>query len=225
VTASFPSQSHSAPTNFRYVVVEGVIGVGKTTLVRALEQRLRARTVYEVFEENPFLEGFYQDRARYAFPTEMFFLLSRFNQQEVFAQEDLLQQFSVSDYLFAKCRLFAELTLNTAEFELFARTYDILSRQVPTPDLVIHLHAPIDVLLERIAERGRSYEADIDPDYLRELDSRYRSLFKSYTGARVLSVDTSGIDFREVAAVEQLVEQVLTGRVGHETQENFVLRG
>ncbi|MFT6628806.1 MAG: deoxyguanosine kinase, partial [Flavobacteriales bacterium] len=105
------------------------------------------------------------------------------------------------------------------------RTYDILSRQVPTPDLVIHLHAPIDVLLERIAERGRSYEADIDPDYLRELDSRYRSLFKSYTGARVLSVDTSGIDFREVAAVEQLVEQVLTGRVGHETQENFVLRG
>ena len=97
----------------RYIVVEGVIGVGKTTLVSALAERLNARTVYEVFEENPFLEQFYTDRARYAFPTEMFFLLSRFNQQEVFAQEDLLQQYAVSDYLFEKCRLFSSIRGST----------------------------------------------------------------------------------------------------------------
>ncbi len=210
---------------YRYIVVEGVIGVGKTTLVRALAERLDARTVYEVFEENPFLEGFYRDRARYAFPTEMFFLLSRFNQQETFAQEDLLQRFSVSDYLFEKCRLFAELTLNEAEASLFRRTYEILERQIPDPDLVVHLHAPIPTLLERIAERGRDYEKDIDPDYLSDLDARYRSLFARYDRAPVMSVDTSELDFREDTAVDQLVQRILSGSIGVTEPETFRLEG
>lgn len=127
----------------RFMVAEGVIGVGKTTLIQALSSRLGARTVFEVFEENPFLRDFYQDQARYALSTEMFFLLSRFNQQELFAQEDLLQRHSVSDYLFEKCRLFAGLTLSSDEFALFSRVYEILARQVPKPDLVLYLTAPV----------------------------------------------------------------------------------
>lgn len=209
----------------RYIVVEGVIGVGKTTLVQALAEALNARTVYEVFEENPFLEGFYRDRARYALSTEMFFLLSRFNQQELFAQEDLLQQFSVSDYLFEKCQLFAELTLNEAEASLFRRTYEILARQIPTPDLVVHLHAPIDVLLGRIAARGRSYEQDIDPEYLAELDRRYRALFSRYREAPVLSIDTTHVDFREPEAVARLVDRIVARDFGAVEPATFRLEG
>lgn len=209
----------------RYIVVEGVIGVGKTTLVRALSERLQARTVYEVFEENPFLAGFYADRQRFAFPTEMFFLLSRFNQQEVFAQEDLLQQYSVSDYLFEKCRLFSSITLSDAELALFDRVYEILRRQVPTPDLVVHLHAPVDVLLSRIAARGREYERSIDPDYLAELDRRYDELFKRYDRAPVVSVDTTDVDFRNPEAVDALVRTIASGATGPVEPEVFRLEG
>jgi deoxyadenosine/deoxycytidine kinase len=196
------------------MVAEGVIGVGKTTLIQALSSRLGARTVFEVFEENPFLRDFYQDQARYALSTEMFFLLSRFNQQELFAQEDLLQRHSVSDYLFEKCRLFAGLTLSSDEFALFSRVYEILARQVPKPDLVLYLTAPVEVLMERIAARGRDYERSITADYLAELDLRYRSYFASYTDAPVLIVDTTRIDFRDTAQLEQLMARMATGQGG-----------
>jgi deoxyadenosine/deoxycytidine kinase len=196
------------------MVAEGVIGVGKTTLIEALASRLGARTVFEVFEENPFLRDFYQDQARYALSTEMFFLLSRFNQQELFAQEDLLQRHSVSDYLFEKCRLFAGLTLSSDEFALFSRVYEILARQVPKPDLVLYLTAPVEVLMERIAARGRDYERSITADYLAELDLRYRSYFASYTDAPVLIVDTTRIDFRDTAQLEQLMARMATGQGG-----------
>jgi deoxyadenosine/deoxycytidine kinase len=196
------------------MVAEGVIGVGKTTLIEALSSRLGARTVFEVFEENPFLRDFYQDQARYALSTEMFFLLSRFNQQELFAQEDLLQRHSVSDYLFEKCRLFAGLTLSSDEFALFSRVYEILARQVPKPDLVLYLTAPVEVLMERIAARGRDYERSITADYLAELDLRYRSYFASYSDAPVLIVDTTRIDFRDAAQLEQLMARMATGQGG-----------
>lgn len=209
----------------KYIVVEGVIGVGKTTLVRALSERLNARTVFEVFEENPFLEKFYVDRDRYAFPTEMFFLLSRFNQQEVFAQEDLLQQFSVSDYLFEKCRLFSSITLSDAEMTLFDRMYEILRRQVPVPDLVVHLHAPVETLLERIAARGRDYERGMDPEYLRELDRRYGELFARYDASPVLSIDTRDVDFRDDAMVDRLLDQIQNGARGAVEPEVFRLEG
>ena len=207
-----------------YIVVEGVIGVGKTTLVSALSERLDARTVYEVFEENPFLEHFYGDRARYAFPTEMFFLLSRFNQQEVFAQEDLLQQYSVSDYLFEKCRLFSSITLSEAELTLFDRVYEILRRQVPKPDLVVHLHAPVDVLLERIRSRGRDYEQDMEPGYLASLHDRYNEMFARYDGP-VLSIDTTNVDFREPGAVDQLLAAIREGHTGAVEPDVFRLQG
>jgi deoxyguanosine kinase len=194
--------------------VEGVIGVGKTTLVEALSARLNARTVLEVFEENPFLEGFYADRPRYAFPTEMFFLLSRFKQQEVFAQEDLLQSHAVSDYLFAKCQLFAGVTLSPAEYALFDNVYEVLYRHIPKPDLVVHLHAPLDVLVQRIRARDRAYERDISTEYLDELARRYASLFARYDDAPVLHVDTTEIDFRDPDAVTWLLEHIGRGARG-----------
>ena len=119
-----------------YVVVEGPIGVGKTTLVNRLAEHLPSRTVYEVFEENPFLADFYGDRDRYAFQTEMFFLLSRFRQQEAFAQADLFQPWAVSDYLWQKSRLFARETLPDDEFRLFDHVFQVLSRTIPKPDVV-----------------------------------------------------------------------------------------
>jgi len=190
----------------RYIVVEGVIGVGKTTLVKALAERLTARTVFEVFDENPFLASFYDDPKRFAFSTEMFFLLSRYNQQELFSQGDLLQQYAVSDYLFDKCRLFARETLNEAELRLFDRMYEILVRDVPVPDLVLHLHAPLDTVLARIRERARGYEQDIDPNYLERLDTAYRGFFARYDAAPVWSIDTTDIDFRDPAQVDTLID-------------------
>ena len=198
----------------RYVVVEGVIGVGKTTLVNGLATELNARTVFESFDENPFLEAFYADQARNAFATEMFFLVHRFNQQELFAQEDLIQRHAVSDYLFEKCRIFAGLTLNAHELTLFDRVYDILLRQIPTPDLVLYLHAPVPVLEDRIARRGRSYEKSIDPGYLMGLDRRYREHMQRTPADRLVSLDTTTVDFRDAGRVRRLMDLVGSGLRG-----------
>lgn len=201
-------------TKARYIVVEGVIGVGKTTLVEALAERLDARTVFEVFEENPFLAQFYRDQRRFAFPTEMFFLLSRFQQQEAFAQEDLFRTHSVSDYLFEKCRIFAGLTLEDAELRLFDRMYEILVRQIPQPDVVVYLHAPVDTLVERIASRGRDYEQTIDPGYLTALDEQYRRFFAHYDAAPRVSIDTTTVDFRRAEPVDRLLAMLDAGATG-----------
>src|SRR5437763_2396138 len=131
----------------RYVVVEGPVGVGKTTLTRALCKRFRGRGLYEIVEENPFLSSFYQDRQKYAFQTQMFFLLSRFKQQQALFQQDLFSTVTVSDYLFAKDRIFACLTLDPNELSLYDRVYDELNPRVARPDLVIYLQARLDVLL------------------------------------------------------------------------------
>jgi deoxyadenosine/deoxycytidine kinase len=193
----------------RYIVVEGPIGVGKTTLVNKLSGEYAGRTVLEVFEENPFLADFYGDRDRYAFQTEMFFLLSRYRQQEEFAQEDLFTTLTVSDYLFTKCRLFASLTLSDHELALYDRMYTILSEQVPKPDVVVHLHAPLNVLLGRIQKRGRSYEQDMDPDYLDRLRSLYQQFFGHYDSTPLLEVDTSSIDFsKDDKAVSDLMDKI-----------------
>ncbi|WP_241250217.1 deoxynucleoside kinase [Lujinxingia sediminis] len=193
----------------RYIVVEGPIGVGKTTLVNRLAARFNARTVLEIFEENPFLAKFYEDKDRFAFQTEMFFLLSRYRQQEEFAQSDLFSPLSVSDYLFVKCRLFASLTLSDHELTLYDRMYSILSTQVPRPDVVVHLHAPLDVLMGRINQRGRSYEKNMDPEYIDRLRRLYHNFFAHYDDAPMIQIDTTDIDFsRDDQAVEDLMAQI-----------------
>ncbi len=201
-----PDLSHESP---RYIVIEGPIGVGKTTLVNLFAERYAAHTVLEIFEENPFLAKFYEDRDAHAFQTEMFFLLSRYRQQEQFAQRDLFSRLSVSDYLFVKCRLFASLTLSDHELALYDRMYKILTEQVPTPDVVIHLHAPLEVLHERIKKRGRDYEKNMDSDYLERLRHLYHNFFAHYDEAPLVEVDTSDVNFAEdPAAVDALMERV-----------------
>lgn len=190
----------------RHIAVEGPIGVGKTTLVRALSRRLNAAAVYEVFKENPFLSRFYGEPERYAFHTEMFFLLNRFHQLGDLSSAAAPASLVVSDYLFQKCQLFAEMTLSAAELDLFSQVYSILEAQAQLPDLVIHLHAPLEQLQQRIAERGRSYEQGIEPSYLEELNDRYHRLFSAWTGSPVISIDTADLDLRDEQAVEALID-------------------
>ena len=193
------------PQRSYYVVIEGPIGVGKTTLVRRLAERLSCRRVLEVFEENPFLSDFYGDRDRYAFQTELFFLLSRFRQQEGFAQPDLFRPYTISDYLFEKSRLFARETLDQHEFELFEHMYQILSRDVPQLDLVIFLTAPLDVLLARIERRGRPYEQQMDPDYLANLMAVYDQHFARMSDTPLVTVDTTDLNFATSPEALELV--------------------
>ncbi len=193
----------------RYIVVEGPIGVGKTTLVHRLAEHARARLVLEIFEENPFLADFYQDRGKYAFQTELFFLLSRFRQQQSVTQQDLFTEATISDYLFHKNLIFSGLTLADAEWQLYLDVFEALSPRVLTPDLVVVLDAPLDSLLARIEKRGRNYEKNFDAGYLEDLVLRYRREFQLYDKAPVLVVKTGEIDFsRDEEAVQWLVEEI-----------------
>lgn len=201
-------------TRHRYIVVEGVIGVGKTTLVHQLSRNIGARTVLEEFEENPFLPDFYKDRRAYALSTQLFFLMSRFRQQEVLAQGDLFQRRTVSDYLFDKDRVFAELTLESHELAIYEQLFGVLRPQIPQPDLVIFLHADHDTVMRRIAHRGREYEKNMDPEYIRDLAASYLRFFSSYAETPLLSIDTSKVDFRIPGrAIEEVVRAVETGEV------------
>ena len=181
--------------DYRYIVVEGPIGVGKTSLSNLLAERYKARRILEVVEENPFLSSFYTDRAKYAFQTQIFFLLSRFRQQQELFQQDLFSAVTVSDYLFAKDRIFASLTLDPNELALYERVFDLMGPRVVKPDLVIYLQARLDVLLARIKKRGREFERKFDPDYLTGICRAYNDFFFHYTETPLLVVNTSDIDF------------------------------
>jgi len=183
-----------------YIAIEGPIGVGKTTLARLLGESLGAELLLEVFEENPFLSAFYADRARYAFQTQIFFLLSRYRQQQKVVAEALARGPLVSDYLFAKDRLFARLNLSGDELAVYEQLYAALSERVRTPDLVVYLRARTDVLLQRIAYRDRSYERAISRDYIEDLRRAYDDFFASYTDAPLLVIDTDGVDVVACAA-------------------------
>ncbi|MCB1151414.1 deoxynucleoside kinase [bacterium] len=183
---------------WRYIVVEGVIGAGKTSLTKMLAGRLNAQVNLEVVEENPFLAKFYQDRSGYAFQTQIFFLLSRYRQQQVLHQPDLFGGAVVSDYLFAKDRVFANLNLEDDELALYDQLATVLEQRVLPPDLVIYLQASTDVLMDRIAMRGRSFERDMNRDYIDALSSAYSYFFHHYRGAPLLVVNTNTIDFVNV---------------------------
>lgn len=176
------------------VVVEGTIGVGKTSLARLLSEELPARLLLEVVEENPFLSSFYQDRERYAFQTETFFLLSRFRQHADLAQSALFHPHTVADYVFDKTFLFASLNLRGDEFELYRTLFQQLRSRLPLPDLAVYLRAEPAVLLERIAKRGRPFENDIQADYLARISAAYDDYFATVPFP-VEVVDAGAIDF------------------------------
>ncbi|MCU0702018.1 MAG: deoxynucleoside kinase [Myxococcaceae bacterium] len=199
----------------RYIVVEGPIGVGKSSLTNIVAERFSARRVMEVVEENPFLASFYADRAKYAFQTQMFFLLSRFKQQQDLFQQDLFASVTVSDYLFAKDRIFANLTLQADELALYERVFDALQPRVTKPDLVIYLQARLDVLLARIKKRGREFERKFDPQYLEGLCKAYNDFFFHYVDTPLLVVNTSDIDFvNNPADLEDLLSVIRQTRKG-----------
>lgn len=199
----------------RYIVVEGPIGVGKSSLTNIVAERFAARRVMEVVEENPFLASFYADRAKFAFQTQMFFLLSRFKQQQELFQQDLFSAVTVSDYLFAKDRIFANLTLQADELALYERVFDALQPRVTRPDLVIYLQARLDVLLARIKKRGREFERKFDPDYLEGLCKAYNDFFFHYADTPLLVVNTSDIDFvNNPADLEDLLSVIRQTRKG-----------
>lgn len=177
-----------------YVAVEGPIGVGKTTLARILSQELGGQLVLEVFEENPFLSDFYADRARYAFQTQIFFLLSRYRQQQELADKLRSDGPLVSDYLFDKDRLFAHLNLSGDELAVYERVHAALSEKIPVPTLVVYLRAATDVLMSRIAFRDRSYERAMSRQYIDDLRRAYERFFADYTAAPVLAVDTNDLN-------------------------------
>lgn len=185
---------------WRYIVVEGVIGVGKTSLTKLLSTRTSGRLNLEVVEENPFLSDFYKDRSTYAFQTQIFFLLSRYRQQQNLFQHDLFSATLISDYLFAKDRIFANLNLSDDELVLYNQLATILEQRVLKPDLVIYLQARTEVLQQRIQWRGRAYEQDMDDGYLNALNGAYSYFFHHYTDAPLLVVNTDNLDFVNVPA-------------------------
>ena len=184
----------------RYIVVEGVIGAGKTSLSRMLSERLQARLLLEEVEENPFLKDFYTDRSRYAFQTQMHFLFSRYQQQRELRQQDLFREKTVSDYLFQKDRIFANLNLSDKELSLYEKVVSWLELEVTRPDVVVYLQAGTDTLLERVARRGRPFERDMDRDYMQALNEAYNYFFFHYDATPLLVVDTNGMNLADDTA-------------------------
>jgi deoxyadenosine/deoxycytidine kinase len=182
------------PQEFRFIAIEGPIGVGKTTLAERLARELNAELLLEKPAENPFLERFYQDRSRYALPTQLTFLFERVDQFRAAAQGELFSSRLVSDFLFDKDALFAKLTLSQVEFEFYTRAFQHLQPEVPTPDCVILLRAPVPQLMQRIAQRARAMEHRIDEAYLAQLCAEYNRYFEQYDRAPLLVVDTEAFN-------------------------------
>ncbi len=200
---------------FRYVVIEGPIGVGKTSLAKLLAKEFDARCILEKPEENPFLPHFYQERKKYAFQTQIFFLLNRFQQQKEIAQLDLFNQVTLSDYLFDKDRIFALLNLDENEFALYEKIFQLLGGHIPTPDLVIFLQAKPEVLLQRIKSRNIPYEKEIELEYLKRLTEAYNYYFFHYDQYPLLVVTTSEIDFvKRKEDLDQLLREIKKMRKG-----------
>lgn len=178
-----------------YIAVEGPIGVGKTSLAQMLAKELNARLLLEDADNNPFLPRFYAEPDKYAFPAQLYFLLTRYNQQRELLQRDLFEQATVADYLFAKDRIFANLNLAPDEIKLYEGVYKLVDAQMAKPDLVVYVRARVEVLGERLRKRNRDFERHISYEYLERVSSAYRDFFFYYDEAPLLVVDSSEIDF------------------------------
>lgn len=201
--------------NLYYVAIEGVIGVGKTSLANLLEERLNAKLVMEKFDENPFLPDFYLDPERYAFQTQLFFLLSRYRQQQELRQTEVFHKLVISDYMFVKDRLFASLNLDDKEMSLYDSVAKILEKNILNPDLVIYLQAETPKLMERITLRGRDFEKNMSPDYIDALNQIYNEYFFRYQEIPLLIINTNDIDFvhneEDLEEVIRYIRQPVSG--------------
>jgi deoxyguanosine kinase len=197
------------PMKYRYVVVEGPIGSGKSTLARLLAERYSADLLLEDANANPFLPQFYRDMKRYALATQMFFLFQRVNQVSAIKQPDLFERKTFADYMLAKDRLFAKLTLDDNEFSLYAQLYNHLKPQAPVPDLVIYLQASVPALMARIQRRARPMERGISEDYLMRLSETYTKYFYDYDDSPLLIVNSDRFNFADNAAdLDLLAKQI-----------------
>jgi len=200
----------------KYIAVEGVIGVGKTTFARMLAERMRAELLNEEVFENPFLVDFYRSKKRYAFSCQLYFLISRFQQQQQLMERDLFAQRIVADYLFAKDGIFASINLSDRELLLYNKIAPVLSKDIPRPDLAIYLQASTGVLMQRVKKRNFSFEKPIDSDYLDMLNRAYDYFFFNYTDTPLLVVKTDDIDFvNNPEHFDDLIEQIakpITGK-------------
>ena len=201
----------------RFIAVEGAIGAGKTSLVNLLEQQYGARVILEENDSNPFIAKFYEDQETYSFQTQIFFLLSRYNQYMELAQRDLFNSVVVIDYLFQRDKIFAQLNLEDHEYHLYEQIYNLISSKAPKPDLVIFLQASTEVLLERVSKRGREYESFMDPDYLDSVNKAFNNFFFYYSDTPLLVINTNEIDFVEKKCdLEELINKVNSHKIGRE---------
>lgn len=191
-----------------YVAIEGVIGVGKTTLARLLQPVFESEILLEIFEENPFLSDFYSDRERYAFQTQIFFLLSRYHQQRRTVPDLLAARKSlIADYTFAKDALFARINLKGDELEMYYKVHEALGEKIPRPDLIVYLRADTDILMQRIALRDRSYERNMEHSYIDQLNHAYDDFFsKPYDSTPVLTIDTDPLNIVQNTEHLKLIE-------------------
>jgi deoxyadenosine/deoxycytidine kinase len=178
-----------------YIAIEGVIGAGKTSLAKRLAEKLNAKLVLESFEENPFLDKFYKDPARYAFHTQIHFLLSRYKQLLTLRQEDLFHDNIVSDYIFEKDKIFAYLNLKDDELDLYEKIVSLIERQIRIPDIVIYLQSTVERLMSNIKHRARPYEEEMKEDYISDLNEGYNYFFFRYRATKIMIVNVSEIDF------------------------------
>ena len=196
---------YKVAVKYNFITIEGNIGAGKTTLAHLLARHYNARLVLEQFADNPFLPKFYENPAQYAFPLELFFMAERFKQlKDILQQKDLFQNITISDYLFAKCLLFAKINLVEDEFKLYQSLFDIMFGQLVQPDILIYLHAPVQKLQENIKKRNRPYEQKIKNEYLYSIQETYTNYIKQYN-IKTLFVDVSGSDFLGNAAHLQTI--------------------
>ena len=194
---------------FHFIAVEGVIGVGKTTVVEKLAERLEATTTLEEWGQNPFLKPFYDGAPGAPFQAELFFLLSRYRQQQELLQRNLFSTVTLSDYLFEKSRIFAYLNLEDSELLIYEKLFGLLAEGVPRPDLVVYLQAPTEVLMKRIRTRGRPEETRLSEEYLAEVNRAYNYYFFHYSQTPLLVVNTTDVDFEtRVEDVDDLVRQI-----------------
>jgi deoxyadenosine/deoxycytidine kinase len=196
-------------TPIRTIAIEGVIGAGKTSLATLLAERLSARLILEKFEENPFLPKFYEAQERYAFQTQLFFLLSRYKQQQELHQADLFHKFLITDYIFEKDKIFAYLNLEDDELRLYETVLGSIERNVPVPDLVVYVQCSVERLMANIRARGRPYERNMSEQYIRELNEAYNYFFFRYKAAPLLIINASQIDFvRNDHELEDLMHEI-----------------